>query len=235
MSRKPQQILIFPFGGNAREALMIIIAQNQIKRQWRILGFVDDNLSLKGKTCCGFLVLGGREILHKYPKAKVIAAPGTDNNYWQRKEIVDSLKIPLERWTTLIHPDIVLANDARIGYNSIIMSGCVISVGVSIGNHCIILPNTVISHDSCVGDYTLIGSNVSVSGNVKIGELCYLGSGARLIQGIKIGNRALVGMGSTVIKSVPAKTVVAGCPAKHIRKVKIVSKSNESGDRNVKS
>jgi len=73
----------------------------------------------------------------------------------------------------------------------------------------------------------LIGSNVSVSGCSEIGESCYVGSGSRIIQEIKIGNRSLIGMGSVVIKSVPAETVVAGCPAKIIHKVKMPLKASK--------
>lgn len=234
MNRRLQQLLIFPFGGNAREALMVAIAQNQARKRWHILGFIDDNLSLRGKTCCGFPVLGGREILNKYPRAKVIAVPGRDDNYWQREKIISSLNIPYRRWAALIHPSVALASDALVGYNTVIMSGCVISTGASVGRHCVILPNTVVSHDSCVGDYTLIGSNVSVSGFVDIGESCYVGSGVKIIQEISIGNKALLGMGSVVIKSVPLETVVAGCPAKALRKLKMVSKPGKEFGKNAK-
>lgn len=232
MSERLQKLLIFPFGGNARETLMVAIAQNQIKKRWHILGFIDDNLNIKGKTCCGFPVLGSREILDKYPRAKVIAVQGRDNNYWQRKEIIASLQIPVDRWAVLTHPNVAIASDAHVGYNTVLMSGCVVSTGVFIGNHCVVLPNTVLSHESSIGDYTLIGSNVSVSGYVNIGESCYIGTGSKIIQEIKIGNTALVGLGSVVIKPVPPKTVVAGCPAKVLHQLRIVSKGKKESPKN---
>ena len=66
-----KDIILFPFGGNAREAVMAILALNSIEPMWNILGFVDDNADLYGKECCGFRVIGDREKLGvpecKYP------------------------------------------------------------------------------------------------------------------------------------------------------------------------
>ena len=45
-----------------------------------------------------------------------------------------------------------------------------------------------------------------------------IGSGATLLGGITIGENAIVGAGSVVTKDVPANTIVAGNPAKVLRK-----------------
>ena len=164
-------------------------------------------------------MLGNRDILRKYPNAKIIAVPGRDTNFYKRRQIISSLGVNPARWAALIHPNVILAKDAKLGYNTVLMPGCVISVGVSIGNHCLFLANSVVSHDSCVGDYTLVGSGVSISGSVNIGDSCYIGSGSKIIQEIMIGNGALVGIGSVVIRPVQKETVVAGCPAKIIKSV----------------
>jgi acetyltransferase-like isoleucine patch superfamily enzyme len=46
-----------------------------------------------------------------------------------------------------------------------------------------------------------------------------IGSGATLLCGITIGERAIVGAGSVVTKDVPAGAVVAGNPARVIRRI----------------
>ena len=68
-----KELLIFPFGGNAREALLSIFAINALKKEWQVLGFIDDDKANKGKDCCGIKVLGGKEILKRFPKANVLA------------------------------------------------------------------------------------------------------------------------------------------------------------------
>lgn len=209
-----KKLILFPCGGNGREAVMAVEAINKNKPQWDVLGFIDDDSSLKGKECCGIKVLGGREILPKYPGAFVLAVPGNPRNYLERQAIIDRLAIEPSRFTQVIHPSVIAASDVRIGYNTLIMAGVVITTNVTIGNHCVILPNTTVSHDSVIGDYSCIGSQVAVSGAVKIGENCYIGSGTTLRNGITVGDKTLVGIGSNVVKDIGEGLVVAGNPAR---------------------
>jgi acetyltransferase-like isoleucine patch superfamily enzyme len=46
-----------------------------------------------------------------------------------------------------------------------------------------------------------------------------IGSGATILCGVEIGERAIVGAGSVVTRNVPAGTVVAGNPARVLRRV----------------
>jgi sugar O-acyltransferase (sialic acid O-acetyltransferase NeuD family) len=212
-----QELILFPFGGNSREALLIALAQNKSYETFSILGFVDDNITLEGRSCCGVPVLGNRTILSHYHKAYIIATPGRAENYWTRKKVITSLEISTHRYTTLIHPNALVADDATVGFNCVIMSGCFISTNVVIGNHCVVLPNTVISHDTRVGDYTIIGSNVSLSGGLSIGSSCYIGSGTKVIQEVTIGDYVLTGLGTVVTKSVQDNSIVVGAPARMIK------------------
>ena len=45
----PKKLLLFPFGGNARESLLSVFAINEIKQEWDILGFIDDDRRSTGK------------------------------------------------------------------------------------------------------------------------------------------------------------------------------------------
>ena len=216
MSKK---LLLFPFGGNSRESLAAIFALNDHKDEWEILGFVDDNISTHGRECCGIRVLGGREILREIPDAYVLAVPGSPKNFFRRADIITGLYIEESRFATIVHPSVVKAPDAVIGYNTLIMSGVVVSCGVTIRNHCIILPNTVISHDSVVEDFCCIGSNVSISGSVHISSTCYIGSGTKIREDICIGRGALIGLGSIVISHIQAGVIAVGSPAKEIKQI----------------
>jgi sugar O-acyltransferase (sialic acid O-acetyltransferase NeuD family) len=215
----PKKLLLFPFGGNARESLMSIFAINGVRDEWQILGFVDDDPSCHGKECCGVRVLGGRELFSELPEAFVLAVPGSPQSYARRNRVIAELNLDLARFATIIHPSVVVAPDATIGYNTVIMPNVVISCGVRIGNHCILLPNTVVSHDSSVGDYCCLGSNISISGSVRVGERCYIGSGTKMRENVSIGEGSLVGLGSNVVCDIEAGVIAAGSPAKTFRKI----------------
>jgi len=214
-----EKILLFPFGGNAREALTVIADINKDKETWDVLGFIDDNESLRGREIQGVEVLGGRDILGRYGDAKVLAVPGNPSEYLQRRKIIDELQFFPQRFATVIHPSVVCSADAEVGFNSLLTPNVVINQGSRVGNHCVILPNTVISHESSVGSYSCIGSNVSISGSVSIGEQCYIGSGVTVKDGVTIGEGSLIGIGSNVLEDVPAGEVRAGNPAKFLRKI----------------
>ena len=47
-----------------------------------------------------------------------------------------------------------------------------------------------------------------------------IGSNATILCGVTVGEGAIVGAGSVVTKDVPPRTIVAGNPAKVIRKIK---------------
>ena len=54
---------------------------------------------------------------------------------------------------------------------------------------------------------------------VRICRRAWIGAGATILPGVTIGENAVVGAGSVVTKSVEANTIVAGNPAKVIRKI----------------
>jgi sugar O-acyltransferase (sialic acid O-acetyltransferase NeuD family) len=215
MSKK---LFLFPFGGNAREALLSIFAVNALRPEWDILGFLDDDRARHGRRYCGITVLGGRELLNKHADAFVLAVPGSPAGYLRRRSVIESLPVDGSRFATVIHPSVVTAPDAVIGHNTLLMSHVVVSCSVRVGNHCIVLPNTVISHDSTVGDYCCVGSNVSISGSVAVGSECYIGSGVKMREHVRIGSRSLIGLGSNVIADIPEGIVAVGNPAKVMRR-----------------
>lgn len=212
-------LILFPFGGNAREAIIVINAINIINKTWVLIGFIDDNSDLWSKEFLGHEILGGKDKIAQYQTAKILAVPGRPDNYLRREHIINSLNLPATRFATLIHPSSQISNDTKIGYNTLIMAGVVTTSNVTIGNNCVILPNTVISHDSIIDDNCLLGSNVSISGGVHIERNCYIGSGSRIIQEITIKEKSLIGIGSVVLKTIEPNSVIVGNPGRLIRKV----------------
>ena len=89
------------------------------------------------------------------------------------------------------------------GYGGI---GVVVHKRVTIGSHCVIGSNVTIGGKSKSLDVPTIGDNV------------YIATGAKILGSIKIGNNAVVGANAVVINDVPDNCIVAGIPAKIIKK-----------------
>lgn len=109
------------------------------------------------------------------------------------------------------------------GYNikySTIIEGSVLldklyPQGINIGSNTLVAGNvTILSHDHC----KRVGDNQPYLIDTYIGENCFIAMGAIILPGVTIGNQVIVGAGSIVTKDVPSNCVVAGNPAKIIRK-----------------
>lgn len=77
-----------------------------------------------------------------------------------------------------------------------------------------------IAHGVKVGRNSLIIANTMIAGSVEIGENTWVSPSSNILNKVNIGSNALVGMGALVLKNVESDTIVAGVPARVIRKVK---------------
>ena len=61
-------------------------------------------------------------------------------------------------------------------------------------------------------------SEMPIKGNTVVGNDVWIGQNTTILPGVKIGDGAIIGANSTVGSNVPPYTIVAGNPAKEIRK-----------------
>jgi len=81
--------------------------------------------------------------------------------------------------------------------------------------------NVAISHDVTIMDsdaHNIKYEGYQMTKPITIGDNVWIGSRALIMKGVNIGNGAIVAAGSVVTKDVPANCMVAGVPAKVIKK-----------------
>lgn len=108
-------------------------------------------------------------------------------------------------------------HEVKIGCNVIVMNGCLMmsAGGITIDDEAQIAANVqLISNNHDLDD-----RNVITCRPIHIGKRVWIGAGATILPGVTIGDNAVVGAGSVVTKDVEANTIVAGNPAKIIKRI----------------
>ncbi len=165
--------------------------------------------------------------------------------YEKNKEYLTRHRIEIDRRNSAIP----LADLSK--YKARIEPGAIIRDFVDIGDNCVIMMGAVLNIGAVIGEKTMIDMNVVVGGRAIVGKNCHIGAGAVLagvieppsadpvfveddvliganavvLEGVKIGKGSVIAAGSVVVKDVEPYSVMAGVPAKMIKKVDEKTKS----------
>jgi acetyltransferase EpsM len=202
--------------GHAKVVLEILLAQ----KKYEVTGFIDDNLFGKLPDIKGFPLLGTMndlsQLIKKYDLKGGIVAIG--NNQTRRKLAIRMKEMGLEP-VNVIHPTALLDPSVQIGEGNVISQNAVIIADTRIGNYVNIHAGVTIDHDNIVEDGANLGPGVHTAGRVRVRQDAFMGTGSIAIPDAVIGEGSIVGAGAVVLGTVEPYTLVAGVPAKFVKKL----------------
>lgn len=212
-----KDIAIYGAGGFGREVACLINRINEVEPTWNLVGFFDDDASLKGKQISHYgPYLGGMDGLNnwKNPLAVVVAV-GSPKAVKCIVERIENQKI---EFPNIISPDFKIADSEtfQIGRGNIIQRGCSVSCDVAIGDFNTLNGSIVFGHDDKVGNFNSFMPDIRVSGEVVIGDCNFFGVGSIILQQIKIGNNIRLGAGSVLMTKPKDGNLYIGVPARKI-------------------
>ncbi len=125
-----------------------------------------------------------------------------------------------------IEPGALIRENVTIGKNAVIMMGAVINIGAVIGEGTMIDMGAVLGGRATVGKNCHVGAGAVLAGVIEpasavpvvIEDDVLIGANAVVIEGVRVGKGAVVAAGAVVIEDVPEGMVVAGCPARVIKR-----------------
>jgi acetyltransferase-like isoleucine patch superfamily enzyme len=132
---------------------------------------------------------------------------------------------------TILGDGAFVREGARIGRDCVLGRSVAIGSDVVLGDRVRMQMNVGLVSRSVVEGDVFIGPNVITTDDDTIGRRppgvqrrpcilrrgCRIGAAAILLPGVEVGEEAFVGAGSLVRRSVPARTLVVGAPARHVR------------------
>ena len=219
--RHGRDLVLIGSGGFGRETAQAVHALNRNGVAWRLLGYLDDDPARHGLVIDGTPVLGGRDRIEHLPGASFVVCTGRPDNYVSRLRIVSDLRLPPERYATIVHPSAAVSTSSSVGYGSVLLAHVTLTADVTVRAHVAIMPHVTLTHDDIVDDFATIASGVCLGGGVRVGRSAYLGAGALVGEHCTVGAFSLVGMGAVATRDVPPSEVWAGIPARRLRAAEI--------------
>lgn len=111
----------------------------------------------------------------------------------------------------------IIEDNVEVGYNTAIVKG---TIGDTYISHGAKLDNLIhVAHDCHIGEDSTVTAGVSLCGYVTLGKRTRLAPNSTVKQRLNVGDDVVVGLGAVVVKSVEGGEVVAGNPAKPLRRI----------------
>ena len=210
--------MVIGAGLSAGDVAFMVDEINRVQPRWKLLGFLDDDVSKHGQSIAGYPVLGAISAAGDFRNCRFVVCMAHYRRRLIRKVIVERMGLPLDRFATLIHPRAVVPPTATIGAGMIVFENSVIHYAAALGNHVYIGSLSLVGHNAVVEDYATMAPRSSLCGSTRLCTGAYAGAGSIVKDGITIGEGALVGIGAVVIRDVNQDEFVFGNPARVVSK-----------------
>jgi sugar O-acyltransferase (sialic acid O-acetyltransferase NeuD family) len=209
-------VLIIGAGGHGQVVADTLLQAHDAGSDHGPIGFLDDDPALTGTMILGIPVLGAVAQLDEHDPDAVIVAIG-DNRV--RARLFRLIQSRGEQLVNAVHPSAIIGEDVEVGEGVTICPGAIVNTGARIGDNVLLNTSCTVSHHNLIGDHVHIAPGVTLGGDVQIGGGTLVGVGATVMPRVRVGRWSVVSAGALVHSNVGDNVVVAGVPARAIRRI----------------
>lgn len=211
-----EELVILGAGRTAGDIAWAVEEVNRAGGRWTLRGFLDDDPARHGGSVAGYPILGPLALAHELAEARFLVGMAHYRRPLARRDVVERLGLPLERYATVVHPSASVSPDVRVGAGTLVFQHAVVCHGATVGSHVFIGHQCVVSHDTVISDYATLASGAIVCGGARLETGAYVGARAVIVDGAVVGAGAVAGLGSAVFRDVAPGAVVVGNPARSV-------------------
>lgn len=198
--------------------LQILIDINQKdKNKHNLLGFIDDNKKLWGKTLHGYPIIGGVGTISSNKRKKRISVVCPIGDPVKRLKMIDRLKSYRVSFPNLIHPSAQISELAIIGEGNVFQQNVVIQPEAKIGDFNKFNISSIMGPRSQVGNFCTINALTMIASTAKVEDYSYIGMGAMVMNKIIVSRGTIIGANAFVNKQFEDWSTLVGVPARKLK------------------
>lgn len=187
-------------------------------------GLSPENIEIYGKDNF-YILFGENDVVEKFLEENKDKIKKYRIEWDRRNSAIPMMDI--RHVNARIEPGAIIREGVTIGDHAVIMMGAVINIGAEIGENSMIDMNAVIGARGKIGKNVHVGAGAVIAGVLEppskdpviIEDDVLIGANAVILEGVKVGKGSVVAAGSVVTHDVESGVVVAGVPAKVIKRV----------------
>jgi len=210
------EVIIVGAGGAGVSALWVagrINEHAQPNGRVRIVGFADDDPSLRGIQLDGVPVLGSVDEVIAMARGRAWRYHCAMGNNRMRQEFAARFETAGMTAISIIDPSAIVAPNASIGVGCYVGPRTMVGPGARIGRHVLVNTQVYVGSNAVVADFAQLCPGSRVMANAAVGLGAFIASNGVVHAGVAVGPGATLGGVSSAESNLPEGGMALGSPA----------------------